>query len=127
MYNSILVIDDNPVDILLHRKVIESTGKVKYVCSASSSKSGIEFIKNLQQLKEEDLIPSYVLLDLDMPLSNGFQFLKDLDQLELPDSFKGVYVVSAGALHAPNEEFENYKSYKGFFKKPLTKDHLESI
>lgn len=127
-YDSVLVVDDNPIDILLHEKLISKSGLVKTVCSATSAQSGLEFIKNLILLGKERLIPTYIFLDVDMPLVDGFQFLKDLKDLNIPEGvFKGVIVLSAGGYNVNRTELNESDLFLKFIHKPLLEEHLTEL
>ena len=127
-YNSVLVVDDNPIDVLLHKKLLEKTNLIDTVCTATSAQSGIEYIQNLMALGDKNLIPSYIFLDLDMPLGDGFQFLQDLENLKISTGIlKGVIVLSAGGFNIDTVELKQSRLFLDFIQKPLMAGHLTGL
>ncbi len=127
-YNSVLVVDDNPIDVLLHKKLIEKSGLVKTVCSVTSVKSGLELIENLIELGQENLLPSYIFLDVDMPYADGFQFLRNLGEMNVSSEIlKGVIVLSAGGYNVDREELKQNDLFLEFIQKPLLAEHLTEL
>ena len=127
-YNSVLVVDDNPIDVLLHKKLLEKTNLIDTVCTATSAQSGIEYIQNLMALGDKNLMPSYIFLDLDMPLGDGFQFLTDLENLKISTGIlKGVIVLSAGGFNIDTAELKQSRLFLDFIQKPLMAGHLTGL
>ena len=127
-YNSVLVVDDNPIDVLIHKKLLEKSGLAKNVCTTTSAKSGLELIENLIEMGQEELIPHYVFLDIDMPLTNGFQFLKKMDEMGISNKIiKGVIILSAGGYNVDREELKESDLFLDFIQKPLLAEHLVDL
>ena len=127
-YNSVLVVDDNPIDVLLHKKLLEKSGLAKNVCTVTSAISGLELISNLIEMGHEELLPSYVFLDIDMPFNNGFQFLRNLEEMKVSsDILKGVIVLSAGINNFDSEELIKSELFRESISKPLLAEHLTDL
>jgi threonine synthase len=84
----VLIIDDNPRDVRLARRLLESSGKYEVV-EATSGQQGLQIVR-------EDS-PDLILLDLMMPDMDGFQLLEALQQDDALSEIP-VIVVSAKEL-----------------------------
>ena len=127
-YNSVLVVDDIPIDVFIHKTLLQKSGLVKVVCTATSVKSGLELIENLIALGQEHLVPSYIFLDVDMPYADGFQFLKTLKEMNVSKEYlKGVIVLSAGGYNVEREELNQNELFLEFIQKPLLAEHLTEL
>lgn len=78
---TILVVDDNEMDVLIARKNLEMSGKFSQIFTATDGEKG------LQALEENN--PDYILLDINMPILDGWGFLDSfgldfLDDLSKP-------------------------------------------
>ena len=78
-YRSILLVDDNDIDNLINRKMLEASGITEKIYVSTSAKSALEFLKNLNLLDDQKggHLPELLFLDIDMPLMDGYQFLDE--------------------------------------------------
>jgi len=63
-------------------------------------------------------LPDLVLLDLDMPLMDGWEFLDAVAGLALPQPLR-VFVLTSSIYPEDQEKALAYKEVQGFFTKPL--------
>lgn len=106
---NILVIEDDPSI----REALKITLEVEgyEVTLASNGKEGLELVKKMPR-------PCLILLDLMMPIMNGFEFLnfREKDVFIAP-----IPVVIVSAFSDQKNKMENTQ---GFIKKPVRLDHL---
>lgn len=73
--NLVALIDDDDVANFVNQKVIESTHLVKQIKVFTGGDKAIEFLKaNLNNIK---LLPEIILLDMNMPVTDGFEFWRN--------------------------------------------------
>lgn len=73
IYNRILIVDDNEVDIWVASKIIEYTIPYKELAVARSGSEALRYFA------ESANIPDLVFVDLYMPLMNGFHLIKTIE------------------------------------------------
>ena len=131
MLDKILCVDDDPITLMLCRKVVERVGFAKEIITAKHGLEAIEYFDNLfEESKVNDSIvyPKLVLLDLNMPVLDGWEFLEQL--LLLPDfhSLKcKVIMLSSSIDIADIQKSVSYSLITNFISKPLTHDKLRAI
>ena len=82
-YRAVMLIDDNEIDNLINQKMIEAAAITENIYTHTGAKSAIEFLKNMEKMDVADkVLPDVIFLDIDMPLMDGWEFLKKIDQLE---------------------------------------------
>lgn len=67
----ILLVDDNPIDLLVHRKMLEKAG----MTAVHSANSGQEALQYLDDCAATGQYPDVLLLDIHMPVMGGLEFL----------------------------------------------------
>jgi len=81
---SAIIIDDEPNAVIVLQKLLEiNCPHVNVIATATSSIQGLKKIKELH--------PSIVFLDIEMPQMNGFQLLRELDEIDFHLIFTTAY------------------------------------
>lgn len=104
----LLVIDDDPSIRSLISSLLESEGY-----SVATAGDGEEGLQMLQQVK-----PSLVLLDLQMPRLNGWQFLRMVEEQDI-----SLPVIAMSAAVTP-QQLSQVKGVTDFIAKPFDLDVL---
>ena len=67
---TILIVNDNEIDILVAAKNLEMSGRFSSITVAKNEQ---ETAERLNDVSSE--IPDYILLDINMPVMDGWEFL----------------------------------------------------
>lgn len=116
-YRSVLLIEDDEVDVLNVRRAFRKRGFTQELMLA---KDGIEALSLLENNADESL-PDLILLDLNMPRMGGFEFLKKLK--ESPYSNLDVYVMSTSSEDS-DRDLAIELGASGYIIKPLYTDQF---
>ncbi|WP_114789457.1 response regulator [Niabella yanshanensis] len=124
---NVLVVDDDPVFKLIARKLFERSGDFFEVTFAEN---GLEAIELLRAMIDEKLksIPDIILLDIEMPIMNGWGFMEEF--VKLPEEATqdiSVYTVSSSIAQEDKNRTASYPQIKAYITKPLTVDIIRSI
>ena len=123
-----IVIDDSELDRFLAKKTIQLADKTLKTTIFHSVRNALDTIRNNEKRLSE---PTVILLDLQMPDLNGFQFMDEFDKL--PDDVKQSYIIIILTILTsegnPDEIYRilNYKHVYSIIEKPLTKYKLLSV
>lgn len=119
-----IIIDDRELDCYIAGKNILNTGLSSRTEVFYSASSGLDFIKS--NPVTSDII--IVLLDIMMPVMNGFQFMDEFEKL--PEKVKNNYRIVAITTSLDKTDINgisNYPSVIGVLKKPFTSKALMDI
>lgn len=123
---NILLVDDDPLFIFLTKKIISSTGYSTAISECGDGQGGIEFIN--KSLGDTTDLPDLIFLDLNMPISDGWEFLEEYAKIESNVSKKiDVYIVSSSISPHDFERSKEFNVVKDFMIKPLDKGKLAEI
>lgn len=127
LHKAVMLIDDNDIDNFINEKIIKGYFFAENVYVHSSSKSALEFLKNLEILKDAppELIPGFIFLDINMPIMDGFHFLDEFEKF--PKDFRSLIKIVMLTSSINQSDVERAKQFKHVFKflhKPLTEVNL---
>lgn len=71
-------------------------------------------------------LPSVILLDLNMPILDGWQFLDEFTKFK-PAKKITIYIVSSSIDQNDHQKAANYSGVSKFYVKPITKQHLTTM
>lgn len=123
---SILLVDDDEATNFLHKIYIEEWGVADNIYTALNGQEALDFLKENEEFRQNK--PSLILLDINMPIMNGFEFMEAYKELD--DSMKAsvVVVMLTSSLHHLDQARANgLDDLNGFINKPLTREQMESI
>lgn len=121
-----LIIEDDEVFIFLHEHVMRNADPDAEIISMKSSLLAVDFLNEL--IAKGESAPDCILLDLNMPEMNGFQFLEYCEPMA-QDFFKHthIYIVTSSLYESDKTKALSFPFLKEFKEKPLTKTDAQKI
>jgi CheY-like chemotaxis protein len=117
----LLVIDDDDINIFIIKKIVEKTGYNINMVAKTNGQLAIDYLSALAENNEN--FPQLVLIDINMPVLNGWEFLEAYDKLGVSERVD-MYMLSSSVYENDIEKAKTYKTVKGFISKPLSINRL---
>jgi len=125
-FKSVVIIDDNEIDVYINRRMLEYSKLIKNedVFSFTDSEDAFNKItNNFLPLKS----PTLLVLDLSMPKFSGFDFMNQLKNYpEILEKLK-VIVLTSTRSEKEAEKCLNYDFVVKFITKPITINDITAV
>lgn len=123
-YKRVLLIDDNPVDNLISQRYLRDSKIANECIAIDSSLDAFDYFDELNVVD----FPEVILLDLNMPMYSGFEFLDKIEKLVDSHLVKSkVYILSSSSNPKDIQRAKSYKAVADYFVKPLNADYVSRI
>jgi CheY-like chemotaxis protein len=122
----VYLIDDDDIYVFLTKKTIL---RVRPDLEVEVFSDGLQAINHLREIKDEvGLLPDVIFLDLNMPVMDGWEFLKEYQEI-YPSFARGneLYIVSSSISPHEMERSKSIEVVSEFIIKPLVKEKFMEI
>jgi CheY-like chemotaxis protein len=118
--NRVLLIDDEVVDLMIYKRVLNKSGMIDEVKSFSYAEEALQYLA-----ESEGNGVDLIFLDINMPRMNGFEFLEAYQKaIGSGKSVPVMIMLTTSLAESDRERAEACNLVKGFFNKPLTVEQV---
>lgn len=110
----VLLVDDDPTVIFMHKRLLNNSIPAKTCVVANDGSQAIKYVLN----HEDNQANFLILLDINMPVMDGWGFLDAIQGHEVANRCYVVMVTSSIDNHDKLKS-ANYPQVIGFFEKPM--------
>ena len=122
---TVLLIDDDEITNFINEDLIRVMGITRRILIAKNGQEGIDILK--KQCQDETYCPVLIFLDINMPVMNGFEFLEEYQQLDLPNHPSMILVMLTSSDNEKDVDRIKQSTVVDYLRKPLTKENLRGI
>lgn len=122
----IAIVDDDAIFQFIAKRLIESINSINKTITFSDGKDAIDFIHfNLNNI---DILPDIIFLDINMPVMNGWQFLKKYKELNSKIE-KKIIIYLLTSSNNPDDliQAERMNEVTDYLVKPINVEKYTSI
>ena len=117
----VLLVDDSEAVNFLHRKLLR-----RHIpdCEVWVTINGQEA---LDRIAQSESCPDVIVLDINMPVMDGFEFLETVNQQKLCIGHSKIFIVTSSDRDEDRDKALGYSFVKGYLQKPLDEKSLMGI
>jgi len=120
------IIDDDQIYQLVMKRTIEQSGVVGSVLQFYDGEEALNYFREKQDTPER--LPNLILLDINMPFMDGWQFLDEFVKIPFKESYRRtIFIISSSSTSEDINKAKQYSVVSGYHVKPITKDKFEEI
>lgn len=123
----ILMIDDDEINNFIAKKLLSIGPLEAKIIVLTNGNDGLTFLK--QGINNENILPDFIFLDLNMPIMNGWDFLDEYATDILPFVTKKpiIHIISSSVYSKDILKAKTYTFIDKFISKPLSVDIIKEI
>lgn len=129
--NCILLVDDDFATNFINKTIIKKTNITEHIQVALNGKEAIDYLckqGKYESAADEFPQPQLILLDINMPVMDGWEFIKAYKNLNLENKEEIMVVMLSSSFNpADKAKAESITEIATFRQKPMSKDALYEI
>lgn len=123
--NCVLLVDDDPATNFINKITVEKSGLVKKVAIAKNGLEGLNYVKDT--INDEENAPCMILLDINMPAMNGWEFLEEYSKIKREAPIPVIVMLTTSLNPDDKQRADKINEITSFKNKPLTEDVFQDI
>ncbi len=121
----LLLIDDDELNNYIVNCILEDTKLANNFNFKTDGENALQYLYKCQATQQ---FPDLILVDLKMPIMDGFEFIEQYEKRFLQASPQTqLIVVTSSIREIEKQKALNFKSVKNFINKPLNEEKLKYV
>jgi len=116
---NLVIVDDDPIAIYLAKHVFEKNENITEITTFIEPEKGLNYFFDIANHNKDICL----ILDLNMPKIDGWEFLKQLDETNTINTIQSlkIFICSSSIFEKDKIKANSYSFVSGFIEKPISK------
>ncbi|SFB24110.1 Response regulator receiver domain-containing protein [Flavobacterium swingsii] len=119
--NLTYIIDDDKIFVFVLKKILKKNENFDEVLDFKNGEEVLDLLSN-----KDNTLPNIILLDINMPVIDGWQFLEEIEKLPNKEKLN-VFIMSSSIDTNDIEKSKLFSTVKDFISKPINNDKLNKL
>jgi CheY-like chemotaxis protein len=116
----VLLIEDDRITNYVNEKIILKMDVAKEIVATLNGREALTY------LKETDVFPALIILDISMPVIDGYTFLEQFKKLKFHKKKTSIVILTSSEVLDDKIRLKYLGKY-GYYNKPLTPEKMQKI
>ena len=129
--NCVLLVDDDFATNFINKKIIQKANLTEHIQVALNGKEAVEYLSNqgkFQSIENKYPQPQLILLDINMPVMDGWEFIETYRDLNIANKEDIVIIMLSSSFNpADKAKAESMPEISAFRQKPMSREALLEI
>ncbi|MEM7036353.1 MAG: response regulator [Bacteroidota bacterium] len=123
-----LLIDDDEVTNFYNTHILNKMGVAEHIHFEMNGENGLKYLTDKANYDEDYVHPELILLDINMPIMNGFEFLDAYEKLSEAERGKHLIVMlTSSPLSMDMDRAHSFPSLRDYITKPLKENQVNEL
>jgi len=128
MMKKILLIEDDELDVMSVQRALKKIDVSHELLTAYNGVEALELLVGKSGNRIMNPLPDIILLDINMPVMNGWEFLDEYNHRNIdPQGKSAIYILSSSVFSEDINRARTYSQVKDFIRKPLDVTRIREI
>jgi CheY-like chemotaxis protein len=123
-HNVVCLVEDDPIHQFLTQQHLKAVDYFDEVVVLDNGKIAYEYVLKLKE--QQAGWPSLILLDLNMPVWSGWDFLEAIEDIHFEKPLL-IYILTSSISEEDKRKAQQYSLGKQYLVKPITREQLEDV
>ncbi|WP_394759757.1 two-component system response regulator [Flavobacterium sp.] len=119
--NLTYIIDDDNIFVFVLKKILDRNENFDQVFDFKNGEEVLDLLSD-----KNNTFPNIILLDINMPVIDGWQFLEEIEKLPNKEKLN-VFIMSSSIDTNDIEKSKSFSTVKDFISKPINNDKLNKL
>ncbi|WPR72761.1 response regulator [Flavobacterium sp. NG2] len=120
----VCIVEDDPTHLFITKKYIELSGLVENIMVYKDGKEAYDKLKAIFLASQK--LPQIILLDLNMPIWDGWHFLEEFTKIPI-ETKVNIFILTSSDSETDKEHAAKYNLNSNYLVKPITLGEIKTI
>ena len=120
----VCIVEDDPTQLFITKKYIELSGLVENIMVYKNGKEAYDKLKAIFTSSQK--LPEIILLDLNMPIWDGWHFLEEFTKIPI-ESKVHIYILTSSDSEEDKRQAEKYNLNSNYLVKPIGLSQIKKV
>jgi CheY-like chemotaxis protein len=126
-FRRVVLVDDNRASNFLHQCLLEELSLTDEIVVLHNGRQALDYFTTQRQVASEPDGQDLVLLDVNMPVMNGWELLHELEHANGEYLRRNAVVMLTSCTHETDAARARQLTVKGYLEKPLDEQKVSAL